>query len=571
MTGSSGGKLFRLTEGSHFNFWFVLSIAITIFLMALLAWHLIYSNQMVASFERQELGVQKLSGELLRYTKSLEMAANMAAATGDLKWEIEYRDYRARLDNVFMTIPVLVETPQALQEIENIKQYRQEIDDIENDVLALVARGEKRAAADLLAGWVYTKSQLNIIVATDSLANIMNQHISQRIDSERRLTSALLIVLAVCLLVLIVTWLVTITIWRANVKKKQEKDEEVRYLSYHDSLTGLSNRAFFEAEMQRIDSEKYLPVSIIMLDFNSLKLVNDTYGHEAGDEVLKSGAELLRKACRESDILSRWGGDEFIILLPRTSEEAALSISERIVKECRKTYGSTLPVSMALGAATKTDPAGSLSELIKTAENNMYNHKLSESCSARSATLEALLEKLYSKSNESEQHTRRLKEIALLIGSQIDLPASELKRLELLANYHDIGMLNISEEILKKPEPLSADEWTEIKRHPETGYRIVRSTQEYDYIAREILCHHEAWDGSGYPEGLEGSEIPLLSRIITIADAFEVMSSGRPYKKAMYPEEIITEFKNCSGSRFDPGLVDKFLEVIDDQLRRDAS
>ncbi len=174
-------KTGRIAEELFINPWFVISFAVTVFLIVLLAWNLVRSNEMIKSFESQELAIQRVSGELLQYTKSLEMAANMAAATGDLKWEIEYFDYRERLDNLFERIPNLISTPEAQAEIEDIEIYRQELDTIEYEVLELVARGEKSAASELLAGWIYTRNQLNIILATENLADIMNDHINQRL------------------------------------------------------------------------------------------------------------------------------------------------------------------------------------------------------------------------------------------------------------------------------------------------------------------------------------------------------------------------------------------------------
>ncbi len=553
------------SKGVYFNAWFVLSVAITIFLIFLLAWHLIYSNEMVQSFEREELAIQRVSGELLRYTNNLEMAANMAAATGDLKWEIEYRDYRARLDELFETIPGLVATGEAQAEIDSIREYRQELDSIENAVLDLVARGDKREASELLAGWIYTSNQLNIIIATEKLAAIMNDHINERIASEQRRTSMLLWVLAACMVVLIVSWVVTISSWRENVKKKQEKDEEVRYLSYHDSLTGLYNRAYLEYKMEDLDTEEHLPISVVMLDFNGLKLVNDTYGHSAGDELLKNGAALLKRVCREADILARWGGDEFVILLPGTEASAAHIITERIIEECRKTYDDALPISMALGAVTKGNPGEDLFAYLKEAEDRMYNHKLNEGSCGRSAALNALVKTLADTSYETENHTRRMKDIAILLAEKIGLSALEIERLVLLATLHDIGMINVPAEIFAKNKGLTEHEWVALKKHPEAGYRIARSTKEFAHVANEILHHHENWDGSGYPEGLKGEEIPVLSRIIRVADAFEVMSSGRPYKQAMSLQQISAEFRACSGKQFEPALVEAALAILDNK------
>lgn len=560
----------NMVGGKLLNPWFVVSIVITIFLISLLAWHLIYSNQMVESFESQELAIQRISGDLKLYTSNLEMSANMAAATGDLKWEINYNDYRERLDEVFEKIPELVATEEALEEIEKIKENRQKIDEIESEALRLVARGEKGEAADLLAGWVYTGNQLELIVSTENLASIMGDHINERIAYEQNLTSNLLWVLSLLLLVLIISWYVTIQLWRTNVKKKEEKDQEVHYLSYHDSLTTLANRTFLEEEMERVDREECLPVSIIMLDLNGLKLVNDTFGHAAGDKVLKKAAELLKKTCREEDILARWGGDEFVVLLPGASQQAVRAISNRILNQCRKTYQDRLPISVALGSATKiSSNEDDLLAFLKPAEDEMYDHKLSEGRSARNATLSALLKTLSEKSFENNDHFRRLDYICMHIAEKKDLPDSERERLHLLTNMHDIGMIDLPNGLFIKPDELSEKERIMVHKHPETGYRIARSTREFAHIAEGILNHHECWDGSGYPEGLAGRDIPLISRILTIADALEVMSSGRPYKKGMSIKEIVAEFKRCSGKQFDPELVEIVLLLLEENNLED--
>ncbi len=557
-------------EGKSFNAWFIASIMITLFLIVLLGWYLIYSSEVVESFESRELAIQRISGDLLRYTESLEMSAKMAAATGDLKWEVDYNDYRERLDHVFGEIPELIDTPEALEEMEKIQDYRAEIDEIERGALELVVRGEKSEAANLLAGWVYTGNQLEVIVATENLALMMNSYIDDRIARERMISTILSWVLGSSLLILVLSWYISIQLWRANVKKKHEKDQEVKYLSYHDSLTGLYNRAFLEAEMERIDKEEYLPISIIMLDLNGLKLINDTYGHGAGDKILRKSAELLKNTCREEDILARWGGDEFVILLTGTSHNAVQSISKRIINECRKTYGDEVPVSMALGLTTKvSSKEEDLFKLLQQAEDQMYEHKLIEGRSARSATLQALQKTLLEKSYETDEHIRVVEEICMLIADRLELAEVEKANLSLLARMHDIGMIDIPEEILIKSGPLSEEEWALVKKHPETGYRIAKSTRDFTSIAEGILNHHERWDGSGYPEGLVGNDIPLQARILAVADALEVMLSGRPYKEAIPLEAVAAELKECAGRQFDPSLVNITIDLLEDEKIKD--
>jgi len=350
----------------------------------------------------------------------------------------------------------------------------------------------------------------------------------------------------------------------SNALERQWDDEKIRYLSFYDQLTGLYNRYFMEEEMKRLDKERQLPFSIIMADLNGLKLVNDTCGHAKGDEMLKCAAGILKQYCREEDIIARFGGDEFVILLPQTGEDEAKLIENRINHTYRDAYVNDMPVSIALGLSVKEDLAKDLLLVLQEAEDDMYKQKLTESQSAKGAVLKTLRKTLEEKSFETEEHTRNMQEAASKIAEKINLPDSEINRLRLLITLHDIGKINNAENILTKTGPLTPEEWELMKKHPETGYRIALAAEEFAHVAKDILAHHEHWDGSGYPQGLKGKEIPLLSRITAIADAYEVMSRGRPYKKALRPEEIKAEFKRCAGTQFDPELVEAFLSVLEE-------
>lgn len=347
-----------------------------------------------------------------------------------------------------------------------------------------------------------------------------------------------------------------------DITDRKQAQENLLYISFHDNLTGTYNRAYFDEETKRLDSERQLPISIIMADLNGLKLVNDTYGHSKGDELLIKAAELIENSCRREDIIARWGGDEFVVLLPKTDLDEASKIGKRISENCRLAYVEDIPISMALGISCKDYKATELVKVMRDAEDNMYKQKLTESRSTKSAVLKALLKTLAEKSFETEVHTRRMQKIARQIGEKINLPDTEIKRLELLITLHDIGKINISEEILTKRGPLSKNEWEIIKKHPEIGFRIARATEEFAHVAQDILAHHERWDGKGYPQGLEGSKIPLLARITSIADAYEVMTNGRPYKKALAIEEVLAEFQKCAGTQFDPELTGVFFSCL---------
>ncbi len=347
-----------------------------------------------------------------------------------------------------------------------------------------------------------------------------------------------------------------------DITERKRAEAQVRYLSFNDKLTGLYNRAFFEEELSRLDTERQWPLSLIMGDVNGLKLINDAMGHECGDQLLQKVAEVLQKSCRQEDLIARWGGDEFIILLPKTKVQGARKICERIKENSENIKDFPIPISISLGIASKNNSGQDMQAVIKTAEDKMYRNKLLESKSARSSFLLSLQETLWAKSHETEEHCRRVKELAVLLGEKLDLPESELDDLRLLALLHDVGCVAIPNDILDKPSPLTPREWETVKKHPETGYRIALTLPELAPIAGAILAHHERWDGEGYPLGLRADEIPLISRILAIIDAFEVMTAGRPYKKAISADEAREEIRRCAGSQFDPNLVEIFDSLL---------
>jgi diguanylate cyclase (GGDEF)-like protein/putative nucleotidyltransferase with HDIG domain len=337
---------------------------------------------------------------------------------------------------------------------------------------------------------------------------------------------------------------------------------KIKELSYYDSLTGLYNRRFFEVEMERLDSQRQLPLSIIMADLNGLKIINDSYGHKKGDQMLNKAAEVLKSSLREEDILARQGGDEFIILLPQTDQNGTAKIIQRIKKKTAAVKNLELPLSIALGQATKTNSEEDIEEIIRQADNQMYENKLSESRSSKSNIVQGLINALDAKSSETKEHAMRMTKLAFDFGEKIGLTESDQNRLSLLATLHDIGKININEEILNKEEKLTDKEWKIIKKHTEQGYKIASSSEEFAAVAEEIFSHHENWDGSGYPRNLKENSIPFLARIISLVDSFDVMTHERPYSRAMSKKEALTEIRRCAGSQFDPKLAAEFIEML---------
>lgn len=348
-----------------------------------------------------------------------------------------------------------------------------------------------------------------------------------------------------------------------DVSKEKEWQEKILYLSNHDVLTGLYNRRFIEEEINKLELSRDIPFAVIMADVNGLKLTNDVFGHEEGDKLLKKAAEIIKKSCRGKDIIARWGGDEFLIILPGAKANKAQEIVKKIKANCKEQSTEKIKLSIALGYAVKESSEEKLTKVLKEAEEMMYRNKFNERKSYRKSIIDTLLATLYAKSMETKEHAERLKRYCMVIGNKMGLSQKEMDELLLLAALHDIGKIGISEEILKKPCSLTDSEWEEMKKHPEIGCRIAQNTPELMPVADYILCHHERWDGKGYPKGLKGEEIPLICRIIAVVDAYDAMTSDRPYRKALSKEEAIAELKKNAGSQFDPEIVEIFLKALE--------
>ncbi|MGM0501692.1 MAG: diguanylate cyclase [Bacillota bacterium] len=347
-----------------------------------------------------------------------------------------------------------------------------------------------------------------------------------------------------------------------DITEKRLNQQEIKHLNLNDSLTGLLNRRGFEQKLKQFDTEKQLPLSIIVGDINGLKLVNDAFGHQSGDKLLKETAKILKSSCRGKDVVARWGGDEFVMLLPQTDKEDVAKVQARIKEKTKKRKIKLLEISISLGNATKIKNSENINTIWKKADERMYNKKLKESKRFHDEVIESLEQHLKEKTNENSKHINHMKQLAFKIAQNLDLPDSKLEDLELLAELHDLGKVAVERQILYKRGPLTEQEWAEIKKHPEVGCQIAESSPELSGIASGILSHHEWWDGSGYPQGLQGTEIPLIARIISIADAYDVMTNYRIYKKTRSKEQALEELKDKAGSQFDPNLVDIFIEEM---------
>ncbi len=346
-----------------------------------------------------------------------------------------------------------------------------------------------------------------------------------------------------------------------DLTARKRAEDDLRFLSFHDPLTHLFNRAYFEEELVRLNTWRQLPLSLVMGDVNALKLANDAFGHAMGDRLLVQMAQILRSAFRQEDIIARWGGDEFVIILPKTPNEVALRICDRIRESCLASPADPVRPSIALGIATKLEPSKDLDQLMQEAEASMYAQKLQETKAARSGLIELMKETLSLSGLETEEHIQTLRRLSKAMGCRLGFSERQLEELSLLAAFHDIGEIAIPVEILRKVGRLSDEDWEIIRQHPEIGYRIAGTSPEIAAICDLILAHQECWDGSGYPKGLRGEAIPLPSRILAIVDAYDAMVRGRPFKVALTQKIANQELQRCAGTQFDPSLVKLFLEI----------
>lgn len=343
---------------------------------------------------------------------------------------------------------------------------------------------------------------------------------------------------------------------------KKEKRRQIEYLSYHDQLTGLYNRRFFEEELTRLDTRRNLPLSFVFADVNGLKTINDAFGHQFGDRLIQQVSEVFKTVCRADDIISRTGGDEFVILLPKTEAIFVQELVKRIKDKIEQKTIMDINMSVSFGWDTKNMESQSALDILKNAEDHMYQKKIFDSSSKRSAVIKSILNTLHLKNPREEAHSKRVSVICGNIGKVYHLSDDEINELRMAGELHDIGKIAIDEVILNKTTKLSEADWAQIQHHPETGYRLLGTSNEYYNIAEYVLAHHERWDGTGYPKGLKGEAIHWKARIISLADAYDAMTYERPYRKAFSHEETVAEIKKNAGTQFDPDIARVFVEKI---------
>lgn len=353
-----------------------------------------------------------------------------------------------------------------------------------------------------------------------------------------------------------------------DITDRKISEEQVSFLQEHDLLTGLYNRFYMERELRLFDTEQNLPLTIMICDIDGLRLINNAYGHNIGDYVIGIAAKIIQQRSGKKGIVANMGAGEFMVLLPNTNPVIAEGIRKNIKAAVLKHNADNIfashELNLSVAYETRKTMEISIDELLVQVEENLKKRKLLARHSAYSATVSSIMATLYAKNHKTEEHGLRLGLIAKAIGEKMGLNVNDLADLRLLGQLHDIGKIGVDDRILNKPGELTSDEWEQMKKHPLIKHNIVTATPQLSHIANYILTHHERFDGTGYPAGLAGEEIPLISRILAVADAYDAMTEARVYREALSEEVAINEIKTNSGTQFDPEVVAVFVKLLEE-------
>ncbi|MEA4873254.1 MAG: diguanylate cyclase [Synergistaceae bacterium] len=343
--------------------------------------------------------------------------------------------------------------------------------------------------------------------------------------------------------------------------ERKKNEEHIKYLTYHDPLTNINNRLFFEEQIHVLDTEENLPISVIFGDLNGLKLTNDIFGHAAGDRLLIEAAEAFKKASGDNDIVARIGGDEFSLVMPHTDADRAKEIITEIRKSFSNEHSNDIIGSVSLGSSTKTSADESISEMVEFAENLMYKDKTINRNTNNKNMIRKIINNLHNRSLREKRHSENVSRLCERIAEEMGLSKSGIKRLAENGYFHDIGKIILEDGILNKHRDYSEEEYRKMQQHSVVGYRILNLFDETIDLAEGVLSHHEHWDGTGYPKGIKGEDIPISSRIIAVAETYDAMTNDCNNRSKSH-KEAIDEIRNLSGTRFDKLVVDAFIRVI---------
>lgn len=346
-----------------------------------------------------------------------------------------------------------------------------------------------------------------------------------------------------------------------DIDEKKRERQRFEFLASHDILTGTYNRNAFERYIRESLPEERYPVGMLLFDVDGLKLLNDGFGHGEGDLLLTYFAECLKKEFQAPARIFRIGGDEFAAVVPNMNQDEISGIQERIKAQV-EAFELPIQASISSGFGVIESKDEHLEDVFRDAEDRMYRNKLWEKRKERRSMSETLIKSLQSRTHEDYAHFTRIERQAMKMAEALDLDDHARMVLRKLAYAHDIGKLATPHEILYKSDNLSEEEWDVMRKHSEVGYRIALGLNDLALAASDILLHHEHWDGTGYPHGLKGTDIPLTARIIAILDAYDAMTQERCYRERLSHQEAVQELRNCAGTQFDPELVEIYINLL---------
>lgn len=369
--------------------------------------------------------------------------------------------------------------------------------------------------------------------------------------------------------------------------------DRLRAMGHTDYLTGLPNHRLLQERLQTAIEQADAtgePFAVAMIDIDNFKLLNDVHGHQAGDEALRRLAAAMRSSIREVDLLGRYGGDEFLCILPGLDEGGAAELMSRVARTVRKTpltvadsdltASSRLPARISWGVAAYPRDARTARNLTSIADSQLMQSRVERNRSGQvnaerpsiAGLLEqdpekvriasSLLDLINAKDPYTSEHSQQIASFALLVANELGLPERERHALWLGSLLHDVGKLGTPADVLRKPGRLTPEEWTAMRQHPLMGESIVRGLLDMPEVTHIVGGHHERWDGSGYPRGLVRDEIPQLVRLVSVADTFSAMVHDRPYRRGLAWPEAAEELRRSGGTQLDPEAVETFIRAL---------
>lgn len=346
-----------------------------------------------------------------------------------------------------------------------------------------------------------------------------------------------------------------------NITEQKCAENEIRYLTEHDKLTGVYSRSYFENALNGMDDHDF---GMIVGDVNALKVTNDAFGHKTGDMILIMIAEILKECCTSNEIIARLSGDEFAIISSSVDSDYYQNLITSIHQQCSKIELLPIKPNISLGFAIRKSKLEPKEMVFKRADENMYICKRRESKYIKRKMVDMILDKLYEDLDFMNEELSIKLDIAEQIGAELKFSYEMMEALLMTVRFHDIGNVSIRRGIFYKRQALTHEESANIRKHAETGYHMLLSVPEYSSIAEYVLYHHEWWNGKGYPQGLSGNSIPVISRIVAVIDAYVAMTQVRTYQIKYDPHEAKAKLLELAGMQFDPRIVKTLLTVMNE-------